>query len=111
MHGIEVSQRDGDIGWISLSGEFDVSRLEELRNALKAAIASPVETIVDLSEVTFLDLDSARELVFHCGLSPEGVIPANPSWQVAASVQACGLEDWVRFGGNEPRPALFSNAS
>lgn len=111
MHGIEVSQRNGDIAWISLSGEFDVSRLQELRNALKTAIASPVETIVDLSEVTFLDLDSVRELVFHCGLSPDGVVPVNPSWQVVASVEACGLEDWVRFGGNESRPALFSNAS
>lgn len=111
MHGIEISQRDGDIGWISLSGEFDVSRLQELRSTLKAAVASQVETIVDLSEVTFLDLDSVRELVFHCGLSPEGVALVNPSWQVVASVEACGLEDWIRFGGSEPRPALFSRAS
>lgn len=94
-----------------MSGEFDISRVEELRGVLGAAADSPGETIIDLSGVTFLDLDSARELILHSSLSPLGVTFVNPSWQVTASIAACGLGGWSCFGENNSRPASFSTAS
>lgn len=109
LYGIEVSQQGGDIGWISLKGEFDVDGLEELRDTLNAA--GP-EAVVDLSEVTFLDLDCVRELAFYCGIPTGGVRLVNPSWEVSASVAACGLDDWMRFDdGRKPRRAVFSEVS
>ena len=111
LYGIEVSHQDEKLGWVALSGEFDVSRIEELKDTLKAAAESPVETVVDLSEVTFLDLDSVREITLRQNLSPERVTFVNPSWQVLASVQACGLGDWTRFGDGRSTPALHPEPS
>lgn len=96
------------MAWVPLEGEFDLSRLEELKGALDTA-GTPEGMVVDLSEVTFLDLESVRELAFRCRLAPGGVQLVNPSWQVAASVSASGLREWVRFGESEP--AVFSGVS
>jgi hypothetical protein len=64
---------------------------------------------VDLSEVTFMDLGCVRELAFYCRIHPDGVTLINPSWQVLASVKACGLESWLRFNDSAGQTRKFSN--
>lgn len=110
MYGIEVSQDGTDVATVPLSGEFDLSRLRELKAALDVT-GTETETVVDLSEVTFMDLESVRELAFRCGQAPNSMRLVNLSWQVVASVAASGLGEWLRFDDSEPHPALFSNAS
>ncbi len=90
-------------------GEFDLSRLNELKSILGDAVAAREEAIVDLSEVTFMDLGCVRELAFYCRIHPDGITLIKPSWQVLASIKACGLGNWLRFADDEPRKQAFSN--
>ncbi len=108
MYGIETSQSSGKLEEVFLTGEYDLSRRDELKRVLGAA-ASKRESSVDLSEVTFMDLGCVRELAFYGRIHPDGMTLINPSWQVLASTRACGLESWLRFNDSAGQTRKFSN--
>ncbi len=49
---------------VELSGEFDVSNVQELKAAFVAASAAPGEVVVDLCETTFIDSTVLAQLVW-----------------------------------------------
>jgi anti-anti-sigma regulatory factor len=110
LYGIEVRE-SGAGSTVELRGEFDLFSLSDLRTTLGSVLALGRRTLVDLSGITFLDLDSARELALHSQLYVLSL--RNPSPQVTASLQAFRLEDWFRFhpGTDREGPPLVSEAS
>lgn len=106
MYGIEVRER-GSATLIRLRGEFDLSALDELRGTLDAVANLPGQALVDLADVTFMDLLCVRELAVHSQLQGDDLAFQAPSPEAAASVEAAGLEAWVRFqpdaGRNDPQ--------
>lgn len=112
MHGIEVRE-SGAGAIVALWGEFDVSSLDELRQALNGVSTLRGPALVDLSGITFLDLQSTRELAVRSLLYAHQLIFHNPSPEVIMSASALGLEDCFR---NRPdtdlnEPPIFSEVS
>jgi anti-anti-sigma factor len=83
---------------VELRGEFDQHNLEDLQETLSGVAALRQPTLVDLSRVTFLDMQSTRELAIRCQLYTHHLTLSNPSWQVRASVAACGFGEWMVSG-------------
>ncbi len=96
MYGIEVRETRGSQMLVELRGEFDLLALKPLREALSGVASLRRPTVVDLSGFTFLDAYSMRELAVHSYSYAHHFAFRNPSWQVAASMQACGLNGWFR---------------
>ena len=80
---------------VELSGEFDAQDLKRLREILDEA--GERTAVLDLSGVTFLDLQTTRELAVRLQLHAGNLVLKRPSWAVKSSVAACGYEDWFRF--------------
>ena len=94
MHGIEV--RKSDAGpLVELWGELDIFCIEELKGMLTDVLSRRSSVVVDLSGVSFLDLQSARELAVHSLLYKHHLALRNPSPQVIATFGALGLEGWL----------------
>lgn len=110
MYGIEFQESDAVV---ELWGEFDVFSLRELREALGEVSALSRPTLVDLSGVTFLDLQSARELAVQSLLYAHQLAFRNPSAQVMATVEVLGLEGWFNLppGVGRDEPPVFSEVS
>lgn len=87
---------------VELEGEFDQHNLEDLQKALSNVVSLRRPTWVDLSGVTFLDVGATRELTIHSRLYAHHLSLWNPSWQVRASVAACGFEGWMDFRCHQP---------
>ncbi|MDQ4048511.1 MAG: STAS domain-containing protein [Actinomycetota bacterium] len=71
---VGISRRqDGNVS-IALSGELDLSTLEQLETALDGSLdGKPEMVVVDLRELTFLDSSGLRAmLALHAGLREEG---------------------------------------
>jgi anti-anti-sigma regulatory factor len=81
---------------VELSGEFDLGDLESLRTVLDGALSSGLPLWVDLSRVTFFDVRVTRELAVQSHLHGDYLKLRNPSWQVEASVEACGFGGRIR---------------
>ena len=111
MYGIEVRQSGAGM-LVELWGEFDLFSLTRLREALNGVASLQRPTLVDLSGITFLDLLSARELAVRAQLYSQYLTFGNPSPEVAASVEAFGLGNRVRFysGADHEKPPVFSEA-
>ena len=96
----ESAQRDGRDDrpvMVKLSGELDVRYRRTLEEALRACLASGRPTLVDLSEVTFMDSRCLRELAIHYQLGTGRVVLCDPSQEVEVGVAACDLEGWLDF--------------
>ncbi|CAN5572575.1 hypothetical protein BH24ACT22_BH24ACT22_11680 [soil metagenome] len=104
MYGIEVRHSDNGSVEIGLRGEFDLTSEEELRETLSRVASLRRTTTIDLSRVTFMDLQSTRELAVRSQLYAHHVTLINPSWQVKRSVKACKLGKWVRFESRVEKP-------
>lgn len=93
-------------------GEFDASSLPRLREALDHASAFGGPAVVELSGVTFLDLQSTRELVVRSLIQAHQLVFRNPSPGVLASVRALGMEDGTNAwnGPYREEPPVFSEA-
>lgn len=97
---------------VDLWGEFDLFCAEELKRVLTDVTSRRERVIVDLSEISFLDLQSARELAVRSLLGPHYLTFLNPSPQVMATMGALGLEGWldVSLGtGGRDEPQVFSS--
>ncbi len=112
MYGIEVREL-GTGMLVELWGEFDLSSLTRLRETLNGVASLHRPTLVDLSGITFLDLQSARELAVRSQLFSHCLTFGNPSPEVRASTRAFGLEGWVRLQTDSDRrdPPVFSGVS
>jgi len=93
LYGIEVRESEAGL-LVELSGEFDVFCSEELKNILDDATLYRGPVLVDLSQITFLDLRSAREIVVRSMLRANRLTFLDPSPQVTATMRALGLEGW-----------------
>ncbi len=93
----ESAQRDDKAVLVKLSGEIDIRYLRTLENMLRDCLASGRSTLVDLSEVTFMDSRCVWELAVYYQLGRGRIVLCNPSQDVGVSVAAYDLEDWLDF--------------
>ncbi len=109
MYGIELRET-GTGMTVELWGEFDLFSLRDLRGALSEVSTLRRPTLVDLSGITFLDLQSAREFAFRSLLYARHLSFANPSAEALASIKALGLEGWIHLSPNAYHgdPPIFS---
>jgi anti-anti-sigma factor len=91
----ESAQRDDQPVLVKLFGEFDIRYRRTLENTLRNCLASGRSTLVDLSEVTFMDSRCVWELAVYHQLGRGRIVLCNPSRHVGVSVAACNLEDWI----------------
>jgi hypothetical protein len=97
VRGVEVRER-GEVGvLVKLKGEFERHDLEDLRETLDDVLALRLPVALDLSGVDFLDVEATRELTVYSYIYAHHLTLHNPSWQVRASVAACGLGSWLVF--------------
>jgi anti-anti-sigma factor len=82
---------------VKLLGELDVQYQKVLEDVLRDCVVSGRPTLVDLSEVTFIDSRCVRELVIHYQLGQGSMALCDPSREVELSVAACDLEEWIDF--------------
>ena len=105
--------RERDVGLlVELWGEFDLFCAEELKRVLTDVTSRRERVIVDLSEISFLDLQSARELAVRSLLGAHYLTFLNPSPQVMATMGALGLEGWLDVSpgtGGRDEPQVFSS--
>ena len=80
---------------VELSGEFDVSCLEALGQALRRVASLQRPAFVDLSGITFMDLLCVRELLAAGSRSwpAEPLRLCRPSAQFRLSLTACAAEE------------------
>jgi anti-anti-sigma factor len=111
LYGIEVREY-GPITMVELWGELDLFSLEDLRRTLNRVLDSVKPTLVDLSGITFLDLESARELAVRSQLYARRLTLRNPSPQVKASIEAFRMGEWISFhpASDREEPPLVSEA-
>jgi STAS domain len=109
LYGIQTGNSGPGIT-VGMSGEFDAYSLPEMRGTLDRACASGEPVCVDLSGVTFLDLQSARELVVRACMMARMLDFENPSRAVLASVRALGVEGGSRIPTGSEDPPVFSEA-
>ncbi len=105
----ESAQRDEQPVLVKLSGEFDIRYLRTLEDMLRDCLASGRSTLVDLSEVTFMDSRCVWELAVYYQLGRGRIILCNPSQDVGVSVAAYDLEDWIDFIYTADLSALARN--
>ena len=109
MYGIEVRE-SGEGLLVELWGELDIFSLGELERMLTDVSSRRGWTLVDLSGISFLDLQSARELVVRSLLYRHNLKLRNPSSQVMATL---GLEGRLDLSSDTDRdgPRIFSEVS
>jgi anti-anti-sigma factor len=93
----ESAQCDDQPVLVKLSGEFDIRYRRTLEHTLRDCLASGRLTLVDLSQVTFMDSRCVWELAVYYQLGRGRIVLCNPSRHVGVSVAACDLEDWLDF--------------
>jgi anti-anti-sigma regulatory factor len=110
LYGIEVRESGAGL-LVEFWGEFDVFCIGEMKRILDEASSRLRPVLVDLSEITFLDLCSAREIAVRSMLRTHRPTFLDPSPQVTATMTALGLEGWpdalpgVGCGGPRVFPA------
>ncbi len=97
MAGVGVWERGEGGVLVELRGEFDQHTLGHLQETLDEVAALRRPMLMYLAGVTFLDVGAARELAVRSQLYARQLVLCNPSWQVQASVAACGFGEWIDF--------------
>jgi anti-anti-sigma regulatory factor len=112
LYGIEVRESEAGL-LVEFCGEFDMFCIGEMKWILDEASSRRGLVLVDLSEITFLDLRSARELAVRSMLSSNRPTFVDPSPQVMATMSALGLEGWPAAlpGVGRGGPQVFSGVS
>lgn len=95
---------------VGMRGEFDAYSLPDLREMLDHVCAFGKPVVVDLSGVTFLDLQSARELVVRSLIQAHQLAFENPSSGVLASIRALGMDGKPHIHTGREDPSIFSEA-
>jgi anti-anti-sigma regulatory factor len=112
LYGIEVRKSGAGL-LVELWGEFDVFCIEEMKRILDYVSSRRKPVLVDLSEITFLDLCSAREIAVRSMLRTRRPTFLDPSPQVTATMAALGLGGWPygQPGVDRGGPQVFSGVS
>jgi anti-anti-sigma regulatory factor len=97
VRGIEVRERGQEGMLVEFAGEFDRHDLKDLRETLNDVLSLRLPVALDLSGVNFLGVEATREVTIYSYLCSHHLTLRNPSWQVRASVAACGLGSWLDF--------------
>ena len=101
MSGISVRGRGEEGVLVELRGELDQYDLEDLRKTFGGVVQLRGRRLWTSPGLP-LDVVCARELALISQLYGHHLTLCNPSWQVRASVSACGLELWLTCGTNYP---------
>jgi len=88
----------------------DVTWAENGREALDRGCSLGKPVVVDLSGVTFLDLQSVRELVVRSLIQDQHLAFKNPSSGVLASIRALGIDVRTRIHSGHEEPPVLSAA-
>jgi len=80
---------------VEFAGEFEVSCVVALEDALKRVSGLKKRAFVDLAGVTFVDTLCIHELV--AGSDAGLLVFCRPSWQLRLAMAACGLEESIEF--------------
>jgi len=112
LYGIEVRESGSGL-LVELWGELDIFCMGELERTLTDVSSYRGPVLVDLSGISFLDLQSARELAVRSLLYERHLTLLNPSPQVMATVVALGLEGRINLLSDTGRdgPQIFSGVS
>ena len=109
MHGIQAEDFGAGVT-VGMRGEFDAYSLPDLRETLDRVCAFGKPVVVDLSGVTFLDLQSTRELVLRSVIQAHQLVFENPSSGVLASIRALGIESKSHILTGQEDSPVFSEA-
>lgn len=109
MHGIQAEDFGAGVT-VGMRGEFDAYSLPDLQETLDHVCAFGKPVVVDLSRVTFLDLQSARELVVRSLIQAHQLAFENPSSGVLASIRALGIDGNCQICTGREEPPVFSEA-
>ena len=109
MHGIQAVDHGARVS-TDMRGEFDAYSLPDLRETLDRVCAFGKPVVVDLSGVTFLDLQSTRELVVRSLIQAHQLAFENPSSSVLASMRALNIDYRALIYGGREEPPVFSEA-
>lgn len=93
-----------------MRGEFDAYSLPDLRETLDHVCAFGKPVVVDLSGVTFLDVQSTRELVVRSVIQAHQLAFENPSSGVLSSIRALGMGGKSQIHTGHEEPPVFSEA-
>ena len=97
---------------VELWGELDIFCIDELKGTLADVSSRREPVLVDLSGISFLDLQSARELAVSSLLHENHLTLIDPSHQVTATVEAIGLGCSIKLlsaTGQDLGPSLKSS--
>jgi anti-anti-sigma regulatory factor len=111
LYGIEVRKFGAGL-LVELWGELDVFCIDELKGTLADVSSRREPVVVDLSGISFLDLQSARELAVRSLLHENHLTLINPSHQVIATVEALGIGCRIKLlsaTGQDLGPSLKSS--
>ncbi len=109
MHGIQAEDFGAGVT-VGMRGEFDAYSLPDLRETLDHVCAFGKAVVVDLSGVTFLDLQSTRELVVRSMIQGHQLAFENPSSSVLASFRALGVDGRPYIHAGQEDPPVLSEA-
>lgn len=109
MYGIQAEDFGAGVT-VGMRGEFDAYSLPDLRETLDHVCAFGKPVVVDLSGVTFLDLQSTRELVVRSVIQAHQLVFENPSSGVLASIRALGIGSKFHIHIGQEDPLVFSEA-
>jgi len=93
---------------VALSGEFDIARTLELRDAVLTPLADQSAVVVDLSGVTFFDSTSLRSLLeVRKALLARGatITLTNPHPNIARLFRITGTDAVFGLGTEDVAPA------
>lgn len=109
LFGIEVRESGAGLQ-VELWGEFDLFCIEELKKMFSDVSSCRGPILVDLSGITFLDLQSAREIAVRSLLYSHHLTFLGPSPQVMATMGTLGLQGWlsVEPGAGLDEARIFS---
>jgi anti-anti-sigma regulatory factor len=110
LYGIEVRESGAGL-LIELWGELDIFCIGELKRMLADVSSHRGPVLVDLSGISFLDLQSVRELAVRSLLYGHHLTLRNPSPQVMATAGAIGLEGWLQPDTGRDGSRAFSRVS
>jgi anti-anti-sigma regulatory factor len=79
LSGISVRGRGEEGVLVELRGELDQYELEDLRETFSGVVELRLQTLVDLSRITFLDVGCTRELALISQLYGHHLTLCNPS--------------------------------
>jgi anti-anti-sigma regulatory factor len=109
LHGIQAEDFGAGVT-VGMRGEFDAYSLPDLRETLDHVCAFGKPVVVDLSCVTFLDLQSARELVVRSIIQAHQLVFENPSSSALASFRVLGVDGRPHIYAGQEGPPVLSEA-